>query len=80
MAVAKLVWDVLENQQKQVLLLNNPRLILEAKNIAFYAAMIDAAEDDPMSDPEEQIELLTHFRSKMYQHVQVYQDLVNNLM
>jgi hypothetical protein len=74
------VLNVIADQLQQVLRIDDPRVIREAKNIAFYSAIIDAAEDDPIEDAEDHADYLEFFNEHLTAHVEEYQKLVNELM
>lgn len=80
MALSKHVWKELENQEKIVLDIKDPRVDLFAKKIAFYAAMIDAAKDDPMDDPDDQTEILESLELRLKHDIVTYQNLVNEYL
>lgn len=77
MALSDYVWETLEEQEKKVLDIPDRRVLHFASKLAFYYAMLDAAKDDPMDDPEEQAEILEYFEKVLKDTVETYQQLVN---
>ena len=71
---------VVEQQEAIVTDLTDPRVDHAARFIAFYAAMIDAAKDDPMDTEEEQNDALAYFNDKLTHWVEHYQKLINELL
>lgn len=77
MYVDTYVYEVLQEQHDLVMALDDAPIIEAAKEIAFYSAMIDAALDDPMDDAKEQDEMLSYLKKLHTEHVEQYQQLVN---
>ena len=80
MSVSQHVWNTLANELDKVLALDVPEITELAKKIAFYDAMIDAATDDPLDDPEHQDELMQFFTEVRSELLSTYQELVNEQM
>lgn len=69
---------IAEGERVKVLAIEDPKVDEAAKNIAYYAAMIDAAIDDPLDDTDEQEALLAYFKQNLEEHIEHYVPLVNN--
>lgn len=80
MTLPQRVYATARQQEELVVALEDRRITDLAKRIAYYAAMIDAAEADPLDNPKEQQEILRHFRNVMNENVQTYQILVNEAL
>lgn len=80
MSPDKFLLKIIEGELKKVVALDDPRITHHALRIAFYSAMHDAALDDPMEDAEDQTSMLEYFTSKITEHVETYQKLVNDAM
>lgn len=80
MAIERFVMKTIEDGRTQVLAIDDPAVILEAKNIAFYSAMIDAGEDDPVEDEDAHLEIINYLRFELKSHVETYQELTNELL
>ncbi len=77
MAVPQLVWNVVAEQLEKVMELDVPEINQLAKKIAYYDAMIDAAEDSPLDEAEDQAELMQFFKETRQVLIEGYQSLVN---
>lgn len=77
MTVPQHLLDIIEDQRKLVLELDDPKITHLAERIAYYSAMLDAAEADPMDEPELQEAMLAHFKDVLTKHIEEYQSLVN---
>ena len=80
MALEPYLIKVVNDQRDLVLALEDPDITRHAKLIAYYSAMRDAAIDDPMDDPEDQKDILALLESRLQEHIETYQDLVNNAL
>lgn len=80
MAIHQSVLDVFKQQEDLVMALDNPEITEVAKRLAFYDAMIDAAEHDPLDDPEDHNEILQLMKTTRQELVETYQQLVNDAM
>lgn len=80
MAVSPTVWLTIDEQRLMVHEINDERVIHLSKNIAYYSAMIDAAEADPLDDPDDHQEVLTFLRESLQRNIEEYQQLVNDLL
>lgn len=80
MALSEFVYKTIEEQLEICLALDDVALTETAKKIAYYNAMIDAAQDDPFDDAEEQEEILDYFKSVLKELTETYQGLVNDLL
>ena len=80
MDIPEYLLDSIEEGRTEVLALDSPEIIHEAKNIAFFNAMLDAALEDPLDDPDEQTMALNFFKKNIQDHVEKYQELVNEAL
>lgn len=78
MAIPQFVYNILEEQMTLVMNIDDPIIIEETKKIAFYAAMLDAALEDPMDDADDHAEMLEFLKKNITEHVETYQSLVND--
>jgi CMP-2-keto-3-deoxyoctulosonic acid synthetase len=78
--IDKFVQKTLAEQYNLVLALDDPQVIETTKKIAFYAAMIDAASHDPLTDRIEQAEMMAFFKEEYSTSIAEYQQLVNSLL
>lgn len=72
--------EVIEDQHTLVTSLATPEIISVAHDLAFYYAMLDAAQDDPLDDEEEQTELVHYLMTQLKELVERYQTLVNDVL
>lgn len=69
--------EIIDQQFDICMSFDDSEILEEAKAIAFYSAMIDAALDDPLDNAEEQSEMLDYLKKTMQDHIETYQQLVN---
>ena len=80
MSVPRILWLEIDEQRLLVHEINDERVIHLSKNIAYYSAMIDAAEADPLNDPEDQQEVIAFLRETLQRNIEEYQQLVNDVL
>lgn len=77
MTLPDAVWTAIKDYEETVLRIEDYAVTELAKKIAYYAAMINAAHDDPFEDDAEQDEILSFLTATQTQLVETYQNLVN---
>lgn len=77
MAIAPSVLKIVKDYEQTCIAIDDPQINLAAKFVAYYSAMINAAEDDPMEDAAEQAEMLEHLNHELKHHVEIYQQMIN---
>lgn len=80
MAIAPSVLKIVKNYEQTCVAIDDPKVNLASKHIAYYSAMINAAEDDPFEDIDEQAEMLEYLNYELKQHVEIYQNLINAIV
>lgn len=75
MAIPEALLTVIKNYESSCLAIDDPEVILQAKFVAYYAAMLNAAEEDPLV--EFQDEMVEYLTAELKTHVEIYQQLVN---
>lgn len=74
------ILDTMQEQRQIVMNLDDLEITLLAKQIAFYAAMIDAANDDPLDDSYDH-EMIMMVMERVFKGlVEEYQKKVNQLI
>ena len=58
--------------------MKDPLIIRTALRLAYYVAMLDAANDDPLDNYDDQEELCKKFDDKIEELTWKFQDLVND--
>lgn len=71
---------IVEEQHAKVRALAVQEITEVAEDIAYYSAMIDAAEDDPLNDREEHYAMLAYLKKEHKDLVEHYQSLVNSYL
>lgn len=72
--------DIIQEQRQMVVDLDDLEVTLLAKQIAFYAAMINAANDDPLDEPENHTAVM-HVMTRVFNGlVEEYQKKINLLI
>jgi hypothetical protein len=74
------VFTMIEEQCVACTEISTPEVDICARNIAFFAAMIDAATEDPLDDDADQGEILEYLQGRMLFHVERYQEMMNVLL
>lgn len=72
------IYQVLDQQLELVLAIDDDEVTETAKKIAYYCAMIDAANDDPFDNADEQNEMLEYLAKNLTELIEKYQELVND--
>lgn len=69
--------QIIQEQQDLVLAIEDPDVIKNAKLIAYYTAMLNAALNSPLDDPHDQesVELFLH--AQIVVALEIYQSLIN---
>ncbi len=77
MAIASNLLKIVKDYEQTCIAINDPQINLAAKFVAYYSAMINASEEDPMEDDVEQAEMLEYLTGEHVKHVENYQRLIN---
>jgi hypothetical protein len=80
MALSQILIDTISENETLVLSLDNIEITEAAKKIAFYHAMVEAAKDDPIDDPEDQAETLAYLQMALNEITETYMILVNDAL
>lgn len=73
--------NVIETErQKTLALREDSRVVEAAMNVAYYTAMLAAAEFDPLSDEDDQSDILEYLESKLYEEAEHYATLISELL
>lgn len=70
----------LKHQLVLVLALTSSEIQDAAGRVAYFSAMIDAADDDPFEDEEDQAEILAILHNELNTALSDYMSLVNDAM
>lgn len=73
----KIFFDVIESQLEIVMALEDQEVTETAKELSYYVAMLDAAEDDPMEDQDRQDVIVAVLKHRIQELTEQYQQLVN---
>jgi hypothetical protein len=80
MSVSKLVLNTIKTQHAHVVDLEHQDVTYWAKSVAFYYAMLIAADEDPLDDPEDQAEIIEFFKKVLNNSSEHYMESVNKYM
>lgn len=78
MTIPAIVLKTIKDYEQVCIAIDDPQINLAAKFVAYYSAMIDAAEDDPMEDVDEQAAILDYLKAEHKKHTENYQQLTND--
>jgi len=71
---------IIQEQHDATLSLNDPQVTVLAQQIAFYTAMIAAAEADPLESLFDRAVTRLHLRYRLEKAFDAYVDRINELM
>jgi len=82
MALPEIIFRTVEFQLERVLEVGetDPELSTITQKLAYYNAMIEASEEDPLDDPDNQTEILEFLRTKREYYVEAYRNLINKVL
>lgn len=80
MSRRKTLIAIIKEQHDATLSLDDPQVTVLAKQIAFYSAMISAAEADPMESLFDRTVTRLHLRYQLERAFDAYVDRINELM
>ena len=71
--------EICETEREKVRVLENdlPEIAEMALDIAYYYAMLDAANDDPLDDEDEHTALTAYLLGRLKELIERYQSTVN---
>ena len=72
--------EIMEEQRMLVMRGASSTTYQYAINAAYWQAMIEAAEDDPMDDPDVQAELIRYMKNSQARELQKFMEYVNSYM
>lgn len=80
MSLSKLVMNTIRTQHDHVVNLEDQVVTLWAKRVAFYYAMLIAADEDPLDDQEDQAEIIELLKKLLNDCSECYMESVNRYM
>lgn len=80
MSLSKLVMNTIKTQHDHVVNLEDQVVTLWAKRVAFYYAMLIAADEDPLDDQEDQAEIIELLKKLLNDCSERYMESVNRYM
>lgn len=77
MAISNFLRNVIQAQLTRVFLIDSPQVTEAAMNVAYYYAMIVAANNDPVANADDQKDILECLENELAQHTETYTQLIN---